>query len=229
MSTIDDNESRKQLHDAAYAARLHELEEPRRLKAVLAHHPLPTHAVILDVGCGSGALAEFLGDSIGEYHGVDFSAAFIDRARERFGPSGDTVRHFHCMDVVDFVAGNPGRFDRVYALDVSEHVPDEEWAAMVAAFHRALKPGGMAIIHTPNLDFLIERMKQHNVLLKQFPEHIAVRTAAGNAAFFKRAGFRSVTTTRLPHYNVLRFLHPLNRVPLIGRWFAARLLIGATR
>ncbi|MGA9828526.1 MAG: hypothetical protein WBQ57_09360 [Rhodanobacteraceae bacterium] len=70
-------------------------------------------------------------------------------------------------------------------------------------------------------------MKERGVLLKQFPEHVAVRTADQNMEFFRRCGFASVHVDYLPHYNVLRVLHPLSGIPLVGPFFAARLLVTA--
>ncbi|MBN8726464.1 MAG: class I SAM-dependent methyltransferase [Xanthomonadales bacterium] len=219
----------KDLYDDTYACRLLAREESRRIRPILAHVTLPVGAKILDVGCGNGPLAGLLAQRIGEYHGVDFSEAFVKQARRLADEQGLVNCQFHVGDVVDFIDQHPGQFDAVFALDISEHVPDAEWAPIVAAFERALKPGGQVIAHTPNLDFFIERMKERGIFLKQFPEHVAVRTAVQNMVFLEYAGLSSVQVRYLPHYNVLRALHPLSKIPGIGRFFAARLLLTATR
>lgn len=219
----------KGLYDEDYARRLHAHEESRRIRSILEHIRLPSHAKVLDVGCGNGPLALVLSPLVGEYHGVDFSEAFIHFARWRAQQRVLANCHFHCCDVIDFCSLHPDMFDVVFALDISEHIPDAEWQNIVASMNKALKPGGQVVLHTPNLDFFIERMKANAILLKQFPEHVAVRTAHQNEAFFERCGFSSVTTEYLPHYNFLRALHPLSRLPGIGPFFAARLLLIAIR
>lgn len=217
----------KNLYDEGYAQNLQDREETRRIRSILAQVNLPSDAVVLDVGCGNGPLARFLSQRVKEYHGVDFSEAFVKRARRFAEECNLNHCQFHCSDVVDFIDSHTGQFDAVFALDISEHVPDAEWASIVAAMKRALKPGGQVIVHTPNLDFVIERMKEHAILLSQFPEHVAVRTASQNTAFFNSCGFSTVRVIHISHYNVLRVLHPLRLIPGIGKFFVARLLLVA--
>lgn len=222
-------EELRALHDDAYADHFLAIEGRSRVDRVLAQVMIPADAKVLDVGCGHGALLTKLQGRIGEYHGVDFAEPFIRSARKRAADAGFAGCYFHLGDVTDFARQHPAEFDLVFALDISEHVPDAEWAEIVAALKIALKPGGRVICHTPNLDFFIEQMKARKILIRQFAQHIAVRNVAQNAGFFERAGFSKVEATTLPHYNVLRILDPLSRLPLIGRYFAARVLIVAER
>ena len=222
-------EDLKALHDDSYAEEFMALEGRSRVDRVLACITIPPDAKVLDVGCGHGALLTKLYGRIGEYHGVDFAEPFIRAAQERARAAGRVNCYFHLAEITEFAARHPGEFDMVFALDISEHVPDAEWAAIVSSLRTALKPGGRVICHTPNLDFFIERMKERGILIRQFAQHVAVRTLAQNAAFFERAGFSEVSATTLPHYNVLRVLHPLSRLPGLGRHFAARVLIVARR
>lgn len=222
-------EDLKALHDDSYADGFLALEGKSRVDRVLSHVAIPAGAKVLDVGCGHGALLTKLHGRIGEYHGVDFAEPFIRSARKRAQDAGRANCYFHLSEITDFAGRHPGEFDLVFALDISEHVPDGEWAAIVSSLCTALKPGGQVICHTPNLDFFVERMKEHKVLIRQFIQHIAVRTPEENAAFFERAGFSEVQAKTLPHYNILRILHPLALLPFIGRYFAARVLIIATK
>jgi len=183
---------------------------------------------VLDVGCGTGILASLLASRYGAYTGVDFSQAMVNEAQEIAAAKGLQHCEFVCTDAFDVMRDCPDAFDAIFMLDISEHVPDEEWAHIVREARHALKPGGIVYLHTPNLDFFIERLKQHG-WIKQFPEHVAVRTARANMRFFKDADYGVVDCTTLPHYNVLRWLHPLTALPFVGRFFAARLWIAASR
>jgi hypothetical protein len=72
-------------------------------------------------------------------------------------------------------------------------------------------------------------MKDKNFLLKQFPEHIAVRSMQGNTRLLLEAEFTIRDAQRLPHYNWLSVLHPLSRLPGLGKYFGARLFIEAVK
>jgi hypothetical protein len=74
----------------------------------------------------------------------------------------------------------------------------------------------------------MERARQFR-LVPPFPEHIAVRNGEQTAAILVRAGFapESITVQTVPHYNVLKWFHPLSKLPLIGQLFSARLWLEA--
>lgn len=76
------------------------------------------------------------------------------------------------------------------------------------------------------MDFFYERMKDAG-LAPQFPQHIGVRNAARNVDLLEKCGFerRCIEVTDLPHYNIMKLLHPLSHLPGVGRWFKARLFI----
>lgn len=107
------------------------------------------------------------------------------------------------------------------------YVYDESWLCNLKSIRKCLKPNGTLYLHTPNSEFFIEKMKERNFILRQFPEHIAVRNIVENTVLLEQAGFKVNSIRLLPHYNILRFLHPLSYIPFIGKWFNARLFIEA--
>ncbi|HWK65509.1 MAG TPA: class I SAM-dependent methyltransferase [Rhizobiaceae bacterium] len=93
---------------------------------------------VLDVGCGSGALAAFI--DANRYVGFDRDESCIETARQLF------PQH-------RFMASFPdaGGFDTVVALALIEHLPNpleelRRWAA-------ALEPGGKIVLTTPHKAF----------------------------------------------------------------------------
>jgi hypothetical protein len=60
---------------------------------------------------------------------------------------------------------------------------------MLAEAMRVLRPGGTLSVYTPNPKHLIERLKEHNLLLAQNPTHIGLRVAPELRAAFQTAGF----------------------------------------
>lgn len=224
-----DLEQRKMLHSGDYATDFQNVHPPIRIGRLLDRLPLPTNAAVADFGCGSALLLDHIKDRVATYVGVDFSHDFIAIAEERAKALQMNHSEFFCGAIQDFGDENPNRFDAVFALDLSEHVYDDEWQGIVRSAWNVLKPGGRVYLHTPNRSFFIECMKDRNFILKQFPHHVAVRTPEDNAAFFIDAGFVDVQVDLIAHYNVLRYLHWLSVLPVIGPWFKARIFLTAQK
>jgi SAM-dependent methyltransferase len=77
---------------------------------------------VLDVGCGSGRIGEFVLDAGGaHYVGIDFSEPMIELARERLKRFGARVE----LITDDFLtAAVEGRFDVVLALGLFDYLPN---------------------------------------------------------------------------------------------------------
>ncbi len=197
-----------------------------RLNRLLPYITLPANADIVDYGCGTGLMMQLLHSEVRSYTGVDFSPPFIAAANKKKESLSVINAEFHCLDIHDFAKANPARFHAAFAMDFSEHVYDDVWLEILKSIRNTLKPGGTLYLHTPNGEFIIETMKRHNFILKQFPEHIAVRDVAENERLVKEAGF-SVSTMTLPHYNILKHMHLLSHIPGIGKYFRARIFMKA--
>lgn len=79
---------------------------------------------VLDVGCGCGLLAEPLTRMGAEVVGIDLAPANIESARQHASHSGLTI-DYQLVSVEDLVS--QGRhFDLVCAMEVVEHVPDQQ-------------------------------------------------------------------------------------------------------
>lgn len=183
---------------------------------------------IADFACGNGMLLQALGKRKGRYVGVDFSQDFVDSAKVWAKRSGLINYKFVCADILDFCAQNPGKFDIATTLDFSEHIDDALALQIYSAIRSSLKQGGKLYVHTPNLDFFMERAKDGGVIA-QFPEHIAVRNGSQMMDILVRSGFErsGIKLRHIAHYNILKFLHPLSYLPLVGKYFQARLWIEA--
>jgi len=225
--TISSIDQRRDLHSGVYAKRFLNQERSGRLQGLADRLSLPPDAVIADYGCGPGFMLDLIGNRIEHYYGVDFSADFIEIARARPKPTIQCEAEFVLSTIEDFAATHAGEIDVALAMDISEHVPDEEWRITLQAMRRSLKPGGTLYLHTPNAGFILEIMKEAGILLHQSPEHIAVRTMAANVDMLRSAGFRIEQADFIPHYNILKYLHSLTVCPLVGRYFAARIFLGA--
>ncbi len=98
----------------------------------------------LDVGCGAGLLAEPLARLGATVTGIDAAPENIAIARDH--AAGQALAIDYRAGGIEAVAGE--RFDLVTSLEVIEHVADP--AGFVAGLARALSPGGLMILSTPN-------------------------------------------------------------------------------
>lgn len=222
---MNDLDESRRLHSGEYVDRY--VRKPlTRLERLVPLMDLKPTDTVADFGCGDGMLAQLIDGKIAAYHGVDFSQDFIDAARLRASRAGLSRAEFHCADIVAFCRANEATFDVATALDFSEHIDDATFVDTFSAIRQSLKPGGRLYLHTPNLDFFLERAKDIGII-PQFPEHIAVRNLRQNTDLLAQSGFDRtlIRGQALPHYNVLKIVHPLRVLPAVGRLFEARLFI----
>lgn len=95
---------------------------------------------VLDIGCGTGAILDFLPEGV-NYHGFDLSSEYIALARQRFAGRGT----FHCRDVNDVDEAEIQPCDVAMACGLLHHLEDDEAIRLMAGIHRWLKPGGRLV------------------------------------------------------------------------------------
>jgi 2-polyprenyl-3-methyl-5-hydroxy-6-metoxy-1,4-benzoquinol methylase len=221
-----DRDESVRLHSGEYVE-TYEHHPMSRLERLVPRLGLTGQETLVDVACGNAMLLPLVRDKVRHYHGVDFSPDFIEAARRRAAASEIDNCSFHCADVIDFCAAHPQSFDVATALDFSEHIDDADFVAIFTAVRQSLKDGGRLYLHTPNLDFVPELLKQWGVL-PQFPQHIAVRDGPHHLRLLEACGFRPdrIRLQHLAHYyRSMRAVHPLRHLPLVGKHFIARLFI----
>ena len=150
---------RKKLHGKKYVELFKNGQSKFRLERVINSMNLKTEYNVVDFGCGNGMLLPLIKNRVSCYTGVDFSEEFIEAAKNQNLLASTKNAKFICKDVITFCNENRNTFDVAFDMDFSEHVYDEEWLNILKSINYSLKDGGKLYIHTPNLDFLIEKMK----------------------------------------------------------------------
>ena len=95
---------------------------------------------VLDAGCGTGHVTGHLRDLGVEAFGIDLSPGMIDIARRDHPGLRFDVGSMTDLDLPDCCVGGVLAFYSVI------HVPDEEIPAVLAGFHRILRPGGIVML-----------------------------------------------------------------------------------
>jgi SAM-dependent methyltransferase len=105
---------------------------------------------VLDVGCGSGRIGEFVLDAgAGHYVGIDFSEPMVDMARarlERFGPRVELILGDFLETLLD------GSFDVVLALGLFDYLPDPH--RFSRRMYELCAPGGTLVGSFPTWSWI---------------------------------------------------------------------------
>ena len=109
------------------------------------HLGTPSELDVLDVGCGPGETDAFLEGAFGSLHGVDLSAAMVERAAER-----NPWASYSAYEVGDPLPYRDATFDLNFAICVFHHVPAKQRIALVAEMRRVTRPGGLVAIFEHN-------------------------------------------------------------------------------
>jgi methionine biosynthesis protein MetW len=120
---------------------------------------------VLDLGCLGGRISRLIKDQNNDVYGVEVNARAAEQAEKR----GIRVKQFDLNDGIPF---EDGFFDVINACEIIEHIYDTKY--LLEECHRVLKPDGVLILTTPNLNSLKNRIKVllggYPALLGAFPE-----------------------------------------------------------
>lgn len=104
---------------------------------------------VLDLGCGRGEALAVLAEAGLPARGVDASAEMVGRCRAR-GFRADEGDLFETL-----AAFEPGSLGAVVSFHVIEHLPPTSLDRLVRLAWRALAPGGVLALETPNPESLV--------------------------------------------------------------------------
>ena len=165
--------------------------------------PVSRSAAICEIGPGECEFAEFLRDQQGyqAVRVVDMSPEVVDRATA-IGLVADLTD-----DTSAWLGKHLATFDVIVLFHVIEHVPKFATIAFLAAVSRALRPGGVALLETPNMGDPL------NGLYFRYDDftHEVGFTEGSLRYVFKQAGFSEVAF--LDAYGATsRFGRPLQKL-----------------
>jgi ubiquinone/menaquinone biosynthesis C-methylase UbiE len=178
---------------------------------------------VLDIGCGYGGLAKYVGESIGatEIHGLDIDPQVLDEARSK-GVNAVLVSADQAV-----LPYPDGYFDVIMTLGIMDEMPTFD--GLLREINRVLAPGGHVLVSLPNLASWHNRMmlllgyQPRDVEIScevlvgvpagyagELPDgHIHIPTLRAFTELMEHHGFAMVQLSR--GRPVMRSVHPLLR------------------
>ncbi|HSR65721.1 MAG TPA: class I SAM-dependent methyltransferase [Xanthomonadaceae bacterium] len=95
---------------------------------------------VVDVGCGTGEILDYLPEGIA-YYGFDLDPGYIRTAQARYEGRG----HFTCADITSLPADAIPPCDLAIAFGLLHHLDDDGARALLAHLFQRLAPGGRLV------------------------------------------------------------------------------------
>jgi len=169
---------------------------------------------VLDAGCGSGTISDFLSRYAGQVVGIDSNPAAINYATKAYPASNLQFKVGQFEDLK-----NEQPFDRIYCIEVIEHLFEKQVGEILSLFHNLTNPGATLFLTTPNYRSLwpvIEKLLDSFGLTAQMDEvqHVTHFTKSKLLAVCDQAGWRA---EEMGGFNgIAPFLAPISYRPALA-------------
>lgn len=181
---------------------------------------------VLEVGCGEGRGIDVLIRNASTFTAVDKIAPVISKLQERY-PTG----RFLSMNIPPLTGLDDNRYDLVASFQVIEHIQNDK--LFLSEIYRVLKPGGTALLTTPNRKLSLTRNPWHireyladelNELASGVFDHVEMRGITGNAKVMTYYEENRKSVERITRWDILNLQYRLPaqllRIPyeILNRW-----------
>ena len=108
---------------------------------------------LLEIGCGEGRGVGLLQELVKNYNGIDKIAEVVDKLSAQYPQASFE------QSIIPPLAFPDKKFDSVISFQVIEHIKDDK--RYLEEISRVLKPGGVALLTTPNIKKSLSRNPWH--------------------------------------------------------------------
>ena len=166
---------------------------------------------LLEIGCGEGRGIDLIEGKCQRYVAVDKNGPIIERLGTRY-PWGE----FKQMDIPPLGGIADNTFDRVISFQVIEHIKNDK--AYLQEIRRVLKPGGIALITTPNRKFTLTRNPWHereylavelNALCREVFKQVEIKGIGGNKKVMEYYNQNKASVQKITRFDVFDLQHKL--------------------
>jgi 2-polyprenyl-3-methyl-5-hydroxy-6-metoxy-1,4-benzoquinol methylase len=184
------------------------------------------HGDVLEVGCGEGRGVSMLMEKASTFTAVDKIQPLIEDLQKKH-PSGK----FISMNIPPLGSLADNSYDVVVSFQVIEHIQND--SLYLKEIHRVLKPGGIALLTTPNRKMTLSRNPWHvreyladelKTLAKKIFKEAEMKGITGNEKVMTYYKENKKSVDRLMRWDFLNLQYKLPaallRVPyeILNRW-----------
>jgi len=181
---------------------------------------------MLEVGCGEGRGIETLLPLVKSFTAVDKIKPAIDELQLKF-PAGK----FISMNIPPLSGLADNAYDRIVSFQVIEHIEND--FLFLKEIHRVLKPGGIALLTTPNRKMSLSRNPWHvreylphelKTLAEKIFPHAEMKGITGNKKVMEYYEQNKKSVQRITRFDILNLQYrmpaSLLRIPyeILNRW-----------
>ena len=166
---------------------------------------------VLEVGCGEGRGIERLTKNARSFTAVDKIKPVIEQLKQKHPGA-----RFISMNIPPLSGLQDNAYDLVVSFQVIEHIKDD--VSFLKEIHRVMRPGGTALLTTPNRRLTLTRNPWHireyvseeleTLARKIFPE-VAVKGITGNNKVMTYYEENKKSVKRFTRWDILDFQHKL--------------------
>ncbi len=166
---------------------------------------------LLETGCGEGRGIDFLLPKIKSYTAIDKIKSAVERLQQKY-PEGK----FLLGNIPPLNAFPDNSFETVISFQVIEHIKNDK--LFLQEMHRVLKPGGLALISTPNRSMSLSRNPWHvreylahelAELCKKYFDSVDMKGIAGNEKVMQYHEMNRKSVHRMMKYDILKLQYRL--------------------
>ncbi|MBX2901193.1 MAG: class I SAM-dependent methyltransferase [Cyclobacteriaceae bacterium] len=166
---------------------------------------------LLEVGCGEGRGIDWLLPQVTHYTAIDKIEPIIETLRQKY-PQGK----FYSGNIPPLSAFADASFDSVVSFQVIEHIKDDQ--LFLKEISRVLKPGGLALLTTPNRPLSLSRNPWHireytaqelSALAKPYFAHVTMKGVSGNEKVQEYYQRNKESVRRLMRWDIFDLQHRL--------------------
>ena len=165
---------------------------------------------LLEIGCGEGRGVHLLEDKVNSFTGLDKIREVVDNLSVQYPEATFKQTNIPPLEFAD------AQFDSVISFQVIEHIKDDK--EYVKEIARVLKPGGIALITTPNIKMSLSRNPWHireytadqlTELCKPYFSQVTMLGITGNRKVMEYYEQNKASVNKLMRFDVLNLQYRL--------------------
>jgi 2-polyprenyl-3-methyl-5-hydroxy-6-metoxy-1,4-benzoquinol methylase len=165
---------------------------------------------LLEIGCGEGRGVGLLHELVNNYNGIDKITEVVDKLSAQYPQA-----RFE-QSIIPPLAFPDKKFDSVISFQVIEHIKDDKH--YIEEISRVLKPGGVALLTTPNIKKSLSRNPWHireytagelTELCEPYFSKVEMLGITGNDKVMEYYNQNKDSVKRLTRFDVLDLQHKL--------------------